>query len=913
MIPLVINSFRSDLEARPEQHVCLALSAVCNIGGKTMAEALVPSVEKHLISQSSEAMVRKKASMCLVRLFTRYPDLFQADIWRDRAKDMLSEENPGVLTSYVSFFHYAANAAPSTFKAIYRLMLRLLARAVSGSKTPESYLYYRVPTPWLSVKTLKWLQIYDISDNSEESTYLLELLGKLLHGTELVSDKTGSAKNAYHMVLMEAINLVIHLQQTPDLMEASSKILSLFLQEKSSNLRYLALEAYTKLAQISTAANAMVKQHQELVTSALQDPDISIRRRALDLVYGMCDKKNCKGIVNELIVFLNYLNVNIPNDFAIREELVLKIAILAEKFASQYKWYVDVMLKVITIAGDAMSEDIWYRLIKMVTNHQDVQQYATETAYDALKEDTVNETMLKVGAFLCGEYGRMIEKTASGADQCRLLTAKFPICTEPTKAIILSSLLKLAATFPDVAPGVNKVYASFASQVNAELQQRAVEYSQILKLGASQPSFLGKITENLPAYNEVGDQEEVLEVRQSSSFSKSSGSQSQQQLRTSASQNGGFGSVPTASASAPPPTSSTMSSDLSAVGSGKVDSSKKKKKTRKGVVGEATDAVTSEFGQIVEAAAASSSPIPPSSPSSSLMMNQSSTHSPSMQQQQQASTGSMSFLSPPPTQSSSSDLSPQEQYDANFKKLCLLGQGVLYEDATLQVGVKSDFSKGQGRVYIYFGNKTSAALTNFTATIPPTTYVAIQLTEPLPSTIDPNSQQRIGLALQCLAPFGIHSLLALSLSFLSAGKSSHHKWDLPFTASRFMDPAPIDAGKFMTHWQQVTQPANISVDVVHALHPINVPSISKVIQLGLRMQVLEGVDKNSNNICAAGVFVCSQGQSFALTRIETNAEAQMMRISIKTSNSSVTAALKGIFASALGKPASAPASPSAAQ
>jgi AP-2 complex subunit alpha len=885
MIPLVINSFRNDLEARPEQHICLALSAVCNIGGRTMAEALVPSVEKHLISQASEAMVRKKAAMCLVRLFTRYPDLFQAEIWRDRAKEMFQEENPGVLTAYVSFFTYAANTAPAVFKTLYRHMLRLLARAVSGTKTPESYLYYRVPTPWLSVKILRWLQIYDLPESTEESSYLIELLGKLLNGTDLVSDKVGSARNAFHMVLIEGINLVIHLQQTPELLEASSRILSLFLQEKSSNLRYLALEAYTQLAQISTAANAMVKKNQELVTSALQDPDISIRRRALDLVYGMCDKKNCKGIVNELLLFLNYLNVNIPTDFAIREELVLKIAILAEKFASQYKWYIDVMLKVITVAGDVMTNDIWFRVIKMVTNHQDVQQYATETAFLALKEDTVNETMVKVASFLCGEYGSLITKIASGPDQCRLLTQKFSLSSESTKAIILTSLLKLAAHFPEVAGGVHKVYGTFASQINPELQQRAVEYAQLLKM----QDLLGKVTENLPAYNEVGDQEEVLEIRRSL--------RSQASMRASPSQNA-FGGSPSpanttpgspmsANTGSPSPATSPSpngANDTPSPASGKT-TKKKKKKHHKGVVGEATDSVTSEFNQIV-ATATGGSPTPSMPP-----MNGSG-----------AATAPVMGLAPPPVAVDTS-LSPEATAEANFKKLCLLGQGVLYEDAVIQVGIKSDFAKGQGRVYIYFGNKTNAPLTNVAATIPPTTYIAIQLTEPLPTTVEPASQQRIGLALQCLAPFGSSSSLQLSLSYLAAGKSSHHKWDLPFTLTRFMDPVTIDAQKFMMHWQQVTQPSQVSIDVVHALHPINVPAISKVVQFGLRLQVLDGIDKNSNNITASGIFTCSQGTSFALARLETNAEAQMMRISIKTSNQTVTSALKALFVSALGKPA----------
>jgi AP-2 complex subunit alpha len=43
-----------------------------------------------------------------------------------------------------------------------------------------------------------------------------------------------------------------------------------------------------------------------------------------------------------------------------REELVLKIAILAEKYNGDMSWYVDVILQLISLAGDFVSEDIWY-------------------------------------------------------------------------------------------------------------------------------------------------------------------------------------------------------------------------------------------------------------------------------------------------------------------------------------------------------------------------------------------------------------------------------------------------------------------------------------------------------------------------------------------------------------------------
>jgi hypothetical protein len=59
----------------------------------------------------------------------------------------------------------------------------------------------------------------------------------------------------------------------------------------------------------------------------LQDPDLSIRRRALDLLFTMCDQGNAVTIVDELVKYL------VVADFTMREELVLKIAILAEKYA----------------------------------------------------------------------------------------------------------------------------------------------------------------------------------------------------------------------------------------------------------------------------------------------------------------------------------------------------------------------------------------------------------------------------------------------------------------------------------------------------------------------------------------------------------------------------------------------------
>ena len=69
-----------------------------------------------------------------------------------------------------------------------------------------------------------------------------------------------------------------------------------------------------------------------------------------------------------------------------KKKKVLKIAILAEKYSPDPKWYVDVILKLITLAGDFVAEDIWHRVIQIITNNENLQEYAAETMLEVKKK-----------------------------------------------------------------------------------------------------------------------------------------------------------------------------------------------------------------------------------------------------------------------------------------------------------------------------------------------------------------------------------------------------------------------------------------------------------------------------------------------------------------------------------------------
>lgn len=93
----------------------------------------------------------------------------------------------------------------------------------------------------------------------------------------------------------------------------------------------------------------------------MKEKDVSIRKRALDTIFSLCTEEVAGEVVNELLDHLQ------SNDYDLMEQLALKIAILAEKFAPNLNWYIEVIIKLIEFGGDYVDEDLWFRVAQMVT------------------------------------------------------------------------------------------------------------------------------------------------------------------------------------------------------------------------------------------------------------------------------------------------------------------------------------------------------------------------------------------------------------------------------------------------------------------------------------------------------------------------------------------------------------------
>jgi AP-2 complex subunit alpha len=72
----------------------------------------------------------------------------------------------------------------------------------------------------------------------------------------------------------------------------------------------------------------VAKGHQSTVLDSIKDSDVSVRKRALELLFSLTDEENASEIVSEMITNLT------SADSQIKEDMVVKIAILAEKFGN---------------------------------------------------------------------------------------------------------------------------------------------------------------------------------------------------------------------------------------------------------------------------------------------------------------------------------------------------------------------------------------------------------------------------------------------------------------------------------------------------------------------------------------------------------------------------------------------------
>ena len=486
----------------------LALTTLGNIAGIEMSRDLFPEVENMLTTANH--YIRRKAALCAVRICRKVPDL--QEHFLEKAKNLLSDRNHGVLLCGLTLVISMCEAeeeseegnenAIEMFKPLTGALVKILKGLASSGYAPEHDVT-GIADPFVQVKILRLLRVLGRGD-SEVSEQINDILAQ-------VATNTDSSKNVGNSILYETVLTILEIEADSGLRVLGVNILGKFLSNKDNNIRYVALNTLIKVVAIEPNA---VQRHRNTILDCLRDPDISIRRRALDLSFTLINEGNVRVLVRELLAFLEVAD----NEF--KANLTSQIGISADRYAPNKRWHVDTMLRVLKLAGNHVKEPILASFVRLIATGPDLQTYAVQKLYAYLQDDISQEGLTLAGAWCIGEYGDLLLQGGSYEEEelvkevresdvvdlyARILSSSFKgqIVTQ----YIVTSAIKLSTRFHDASQveRLRRLQLNYQADLDVEIQQRAMEYGNLFGFDQIRQGVL----EKMPA-PEIRDEQRVL-------------------------------------------------------------------------------------------------------------------------------------------------------------------------------------------------------------------------------------------------------------------------------------------------------------------------------------------------------------------------------------------------------------------
>ncbi|KAJ4504723.1 clathrin associated protein complex large subunit [Exophiala dermatitidis] len=495
VLTLVTNSLKNDLNHHNQYVAGLALCTLGNIASVEMSRDLFPEIES-LIS-TSNPYIRRKAALCAMRICKKVPDL--QEHFLDKAKVLLQDRNHGVLLCGLTLITSLCEADEAEggeegvvemFRPVVPHLVRTLKNLTSSGYSPEHDVS-GITDPFLQVKILRLLRVLGRGD-AATSEQMNDILAQVATNTE-------ATKNVGNSILYEAVLTILDIEADSGLRVLGVNILGKFLANKDNNIRYVALNTLIKVVAIEPNA---VQRHRNTILECLRDPDISIRRRALDLSFTLIREDNVRVLIRELLAFLEVA------DTEFKSVMTTQIGIAADRYAPNKRWHIDTMLRVIKLAGNYVKEQILSSFVRLIATSPDQQTYSVQKLYAALKADITQEALTLAGVWVIGEYGdallrggtyeeEELVKEVKESDIVDLYTTilNSTYANQVVTEFIITSAMKLTTRMSDQSQieRIRRLMQSRTADLSVEIQQRAVEYSNLFGYDSIRRGVLEKM------------------------------------------------------------------------------------------------------------------------------------------------------------------------------------------------------------------------------------------------------------------------------------------------------------------------------------------------------------------------------------------------------------------------------------
>lgn len=143
---------------------------------------------------------------------------------------------------------------------------------------------------------------------------------------------------------------------------------------------YVALTTLLRTVQGGDNASDAVQRHRETIVDCLREPDITIRRRALALVFALINANNVALLVAEVLAFLKVA------DAEFKAYIVTELLIAANKFSPSHRWHVDTCLEILRVASAYVQEEGVAEIVQILASKAELHRHVSQELYAAFQK-----------------------------------------------------------------------------------------------------------------------------------------------------------------------------------------------------------------------------------------------------------------------------------------------------------------------------------------------------------------------------------------------------------------------------------------------------------------------------------------------------------------------------------------------
>ncbi|KIY50457.1 Adaptor protein complex AP-3 delta subunit, partial [Fistulina hepatica ATCC 64428] len=273
VLMLMTNTLKKDLSSSPSD-VSLALNGISHVVTPELGRDLAPELIAML--SHSRSHIRKRALIALYKVFLKYPDAIPAGLPRLREK--LQDSDPSVVATTINVLCEMVRKSLTEFLTLAPPLFHLMQTSSNN---------------WMLIKIIKLFGVLC----PHEPRLVKKLQGPI---TELIST-TNAISLLYECVHTCIIGGMLSGLSGDSLAQLCVTKLATFIEDSDQNLKYIAFLAMAKI--VPTHAY-LIAGYQDTILASLNDADMSIRMRTLDLVSAMANSSNLQSIVQQILTHL---------------------------------------------------------------------------------------------------------------------------------------------------------------------------------------------------------------------------------------------------------------------------------------------------------------------------------------------------------------------------------------------------------------------------------------------------------------------------------------------------------------------------------------------------------------------------------------------------------------------------------